>query len=64
MAAKVAAANICNDSGADMLIVSGKKADIIHKVMEGENFGTVFKAHKRADFDLIAYLTNKTYIEK
>ena len=58
MAAKVAAANICNDSGADMLIVSGKKAEIIHKVMEGENFGTVFKAHKRADFDLITYLEN------
>jgi glutamate 5-kinase len=64
MAAKIAAANICNDSGADMIIVSGKKAEIIHHVMEGQNFGTVFKAHKRSDFDLIAYLENRTYIEK
>ena len=56
MAAKVAAANICNDSGADMVIVSGKKAEIIHEVMEGKNYGTVFKAHKRADFHLISYL--------
>ncbi len=63
MAAKVAAANICNDSGADMIIVSGKKAEIIHKVVDGDNFGTVFKAHKRNDFDLIAYLKNETYID-
>lgn len=63
MAAKVAAANICNDSGADMVIVSGKKAEIIHKVIEGENYGTVFKAHKRTEFHLISYLENKTYID-
>lgn len=61
MAAKVAAANICNDSGADMLIVSGKRAEIIHQVIDGKNEGTLFKAHKRADFDLISYLENTTY---
>lgn len=61
MAAKVAAANICNDSGADMLIVSGKRAEIIHEVIDGKNEGTLFKAHKRADFDLISYLENTTY---
>lgn len=61
MAAKVAAAAICNDSGADMLIVSGKRAEIIHEVMDGKNAGTLFKAHKRADFHLISYLENNTY---
>ena len=64
MAAKIAAANICNDSGADMIIVSGKDANIINRVMEGEQVGTVFKAHKRADFHLMSYLQNKTYINK
>ena len=64
MAAKVAAANICNDSGADMIIVSGSRADIINKVMNGEQHGTIFKAHKRPDFHLISYLENKTYIPK
>ena len=63
MASKVAAANICNDSGADMLIVSGARADILHKVIDGEDHGTIFKAHKRADFDLRSYLENKTYIK-
>lgn len=64
MSAKVAAANICNDSGADMIIVSGARADIIHKVMDGQQHGTIFKAHKRPDFNLISYLENKTYITK
>lgn len=63
MASKVAAATICNDSGADMLIVSGARADILHKVIDGEDHGTIFKAHKRADFNLKSYLENKTYIK-
>lgn len=63
MAAKIAAANICNDSGADMLIASGARADILNKIMQGEQLGTIFKAHKRPDFDLISYLENKPYLE-
>ncbi len=63
MASKIAAAAICNDSGADMLIVSGQKASILNEIMQGESHGTIFKAHKRADFDLISYLENKTYIK-
>lgn len=62
MASKIAAASICNDSGADMLIVSGQKASILNEIIQGESHGTIFKAHKRADFDLISYLENKTYI--
>lgn len=63
MASKIAAAAICNDSGADMLIVSGQKASILNEIIQGESHGTIFKAHKRADFDLISYLENKTYIK-
>lgn len=62
MASKIAAANICNDSGADMIIASGEKADILNKIMQGEQLGTVFKAHKRPDFHLISYLENKPYL--
>lgn len=63
MAAKIAAANICNDSGADMLIASGARADILNKIMQGEQVGTIFMAHKRPDFHLISYLENRTYID-
>lgn len=63
MAAKIAAANICNDSGADMLIASGARADILNKIMQGEQVGTIFMAHKRPDFHLISYLENTTYID-
>jgi glutamate 5-kinase len=63
MASKIAAANICNDSGADMIIASGERADIINKIMQGEELGTIFLAHKRPDFHLISYLENKTYME-
>ena len=62
MATKIAAANICNDSGADMLIASGERADILNKIMQGEQLGTIFKAHKRPDFHLISYLENKPYL--
>lgn len=61
MATKIAAANICNDSGADMIIASGERADILNKIMEGAQVGTIFKAHKRPDFHLISYLENKPY---
>ncbi|MDO4555190.1 MAG: glutamate 5-kinase [Lachnospiraceae bacterium] len=64
MAAKIAAANICNDSGADMLIASGERADILNKIMQGEQLGTIFKAHKRPDFHLISYLQNKSYLDE
>ena len=63
MAAKIAAANICNDSGADMIIASGARADILNKIMQGDQLGTIFKAHKRPDFHLISYLQNKTYLD-
>lgn len=63
MATKIAAANICNDSGADMIIASGAKAENLNKIMDGEPLGTIFKAHKRPDFHLISYLENKPYME-
>jgi glutamate 5-kinase len=46
-----------------MIIASGERADIINKIMQGEELGTIFLAHKRPDFHLISYLENKTYME-
>lgn len=53
MSAKLAAARIATDAGADMIITNGDDIDNILKVMSGENIGTLFLAHKSPDFDLL-----------
>ena len=44
MSAKLSAARIATNSGADMLILNGKCPDNIRKALEGEKIGTLFKA--------------------
>ncbi len=56
MAAKIAAATIATDAGADMVIANSKDIDIISQIVEGENVGTLFLAHKARDFRLIDFL--------
>lgn len=56
MAAKLAAARIATDSGADMIITNGNDVEIIAQILQGENKGTLFAAHKNKDFDLMEYL--------
>ena len=62
MASKLVAATIACDSGADMAIINGKTIDNLIELFDGEVIGTVFKAHKQKDFDLIEYLRDKTYL--
>ena len=56
MAAKVSAARLANDAGADMIIANGNDMNNITKVLEGQNVGTLFRAHRNEDFHLIDYL--------
>ncbi|MBO4696898.1 MAG: glutamate 5-kinase [Lachnospiraceae bacterium] len=56
MAAKVSAARIANDAGADMVIANGADMNNLRRVVEGQQIGTLFKAHRNADFHLINYL--------
>lgn len=56
MAAKIAAATIATDAGADMVIANSKDIDVISQIVEGENVGTLFLAHKARDFRLIDFL--------
>ena len=56
MAAKVSAARIANDAGADMIIANGNDMNNITRVLEGQNVGTLFRAHRNDDFHLIDYL--------
>ena len=59
MSAKLAAARIATDSGADMVIANGDSVEVILEIMEGKERGTLFLAHPNLDFDLMHYLNNE-----
>lgn len=61
MATKISAAKIATDSGADMIIANGKDVHIIEAIINGENVGTLFKAHKDENFILFDYLQTPQY---
>ncbi|HIW49130.1 MAG TPA: glutamate 5-kinase [Firmicutes bacterium] len=42
METKLAAAKLCKSIGADMVIASGENPKILHRIIEGEDVGTVF----------------------
>lgn len=56
MLAKLEAARIATDSGTDMVISNGENVEVIQEIMEGQEKGTLFLAHKNLDFDLMSYL--------
>ena len=59
MSAKLAAARIATDSGADMVIANGDQLEVILDIMGGQEKGTLFLAHPNLDFDLMHYLNNE-----
>lgn len=56
MSSKVEAAGIANDAGTDMAIINGSDMDNITRLINGEDLGTIFKAHKTRHFHLKNYL--------
>ena len=56
MATKLRCAKIATVSGADMVIASGADPEIIYKILEGEECGTLFLAHKDEEFRLTDYI--------
>lgn len=56
MSAKLEAARIATDSGTDMVIANGEDVSVIQQIMEGQEKGTLFFAHKSQEFDLMNYL--------
>lgn len=56
MSSKVGAAGIANDIGADMVILNGVDMENINRLFDGEEIGTLFKAHKTTHFQLKDYL--------
>ncbi len=47
MATKLSAARIATGAGADMVIANGADFHVIHKIMEGRNYGTLFLADRK-----------------
>ncbi|MBE5960364.1 MAG: glutamate 5-kinase [Lachnospiraceae bacterium] len=61
MATKISAARIATDSGADMIIANGEDVNVIREAIDGNEVGTIFKAHKNKDFQLMDYLVTSQY---
>lgn len=57
MATKLAAAEIASAAGADMIIAEAEDFRILHRLLSGEELGTVFHAHPH-EFHLMDYLQN------
>lgn len=63
MSTKIAAARIATNANTDMVIISGDDIDNIERVINGENVGTLFLAHKEEGFDMGSFVTNKEYLK-
>lgn len=56
MNTKMIAAQIATNIGADMIIANSKDIRIIHRLMDGRKYGTLFKANKREDFRMVEFI--------
>ena len=56
MATKLTAAEIATAAGADMAIANGADFHVIHKIIEGRSYGTLFVRNKKEEFYLIDYI--------
>ena len=63
MSTKIAAAKIATNANADMVIVSGEDIENINRVINGENVGTLFLAHKDESFDMDHFILSKEYLK-
>lgn len=52
MNTKLTAAKLVTESGIDMIIANASDIRIIHRIMDGREIGTFFKANKNKSFDL------------
>jgi glutamate 5-kinase len=56
MATKLTAGRIATAAGSDMVIANGGDFHVIHKIVEGRNYGTLFVGNKKEEFYLIDYI--------
>lgn len=53
MASKLNAAKVAVAAGCDMVIANGEDFHILHKIIQGRKYGTLFQGHRKEDFYLI-----------
>ncbi|MBQ7563583.1 MAG: glutamate 5-kinase [Lachnospiraceae bacterium] len=58
MSAKLHAATVAVNAGCDMVIANGKDVSVIHKIMEGKRYGTLFVSEKNPEFSIAEYIDN------
>lgn len=58
MNTKLIAARIATSSNIDMIIANSRDIGVIHRILEGENIGTLFVGHKDEGFDLPDFVEN------
>ncbi len=56
MNTKLQAARIATVSGIDMVIANSADIKVIHRIVDGADIGTLFKAHRDDKFDLPLYV--------
>ena len=56
MVSKLTAAKLASAAGTDMVIANGEDFRNIHRVIEGQDCGTLFLSHKKDEFYLMDYL--------
>lgn len=58
MSTKLIAARIATASGADMIIANSEDIGVLHRIMDGKQVGTLFKANPDESFDLPEFVNN------
>ena len=58
MNTKMIAAKIATSSDVDMIIANSRDIGVLHRLLEGENEGTLFVAHRDEAFDLPCFVEN------
>ena len=56
MKTKLTAARIASAAGTDMVIANGSDFHNIHKIIEGNNLGTLFLQNAKEEFFLIDFI--------
>lgn len=56
MSTKLTAAKIATTSGADMVIANGEDFHVVHKIIQGRSYGTLFVGKKDHSFSLVDYV--------
>ena len=59
MATKLSAAELATSAGADMVIANGRNMNVIHKIIDGQPYGTFFRSNEDEAFELKRFLKER-----